>query len=500
MKKRILSVLLVAVMVMAILPLAAATEDTKDPTPVGMSVDGFNTTDIYGNPVDSSIIGEYELTFMNFWATWCGPCTSEMPYIQQLYEEYHDLGLNVLGLLCESGGCTPQGAAAYCEANGITYTTVRADSVLNSVINNSGGYIPVSYVINKEGDILAYHVGSMSYAQILDFVMPHFPRPEPEAITITPDSAEVSVNKMTQFTLEYEPVNAEHIPAEWSSSDESIATVTDGGLVTGISEGEVTITATLANGITDTATVTVTASTGAPEAPYYVPATEITDGKTYLIVANYQGAYYMMSNSEVINGRLRLAGVQVDAEDMYMDEDGSILILNAEEDVQWTLIPNEDDPTGYDVMNIGNENFLSTVKDGGIFRLGLKSKSKVYWHVIDGMLAASEDGYTDDRRFVSYYADAALDDGPSFDLLNSDHQDFITPIFYELVTDGSDYALGDVNMDGLVNTGDASMVLRYAVGLDTMSDAQLALADFNGDELVNTGDASGILRVAVGLE
>lgn len=498
MKKRILSVLLVAVMVMAILPLATATEETK--SPVGMSVAGFDTTDLYGNPVDSSIIGEYELTFMNYWATWCGPCTSEMPYIQQLYEEYQPLGLNVLGLLCEGNGCTPQSAAAYCEANGITYTTVRPDSVLNRVINNSGGYIPVSYVVNKEGEILAYHVGSMTYAQILEFVMPYFPRPEPEAITIAPDSAEISENRMTQFTLEYEPVNAERIPAEWSSSDESIATVTEGGLVTGISEGEVTITATLANGLTDTATVTVTASTGELEAPYYVPATEITDGKTYLIVANYQGGYYMMSNTEVINGRLRLDGIQVAAEDMYLREDGTIVILNAEADVQWTLTPNEDDPTGYDVMNIGNEMFLSTVKNSGIYRLGLKSKSKVYWHVIDGMLAASEDGYTDDRRFVSYYADEDVDDEPNFDLLNSDHADFITPIFYELVSDGSNYELGDVNMDGLVNTGDASMVLRYAVGLDTMSDEQLALADFNGDELVNTGDASGILRVAVGLE
>ena len=29
-----------------------------------------------------------KVIFLNFWATWCGPCRSEMPEIQKLYEEY----------------------------------------------------------------------------------------------------------------------------------------------------------------------------------------------------------------------------------------------------------------------------------------------------------------------------------------------------------------------------------------------------------------------------
>ncbi len=61
------------------------------------------------------------------------------------------------------------------------------------------------------------------------------------------------------------------------------------------------------------------------------------------------------------------------------------------------------------------------------------------------------------------------------------------------------YDTGDVNMDGNVNTGDAALVLRYAVSLETLTDEQLILSDFNADYRVDTGDAAAILRFAVGL-
>ena len=35
---------------------------------------------------------------LNFWATWCHPCVSEMPYIQQVYEEWSDKGLVLLAI------------------------------------------------------------------------------------------------------------------------------------------------------------------------------------------------------------------------------------------------------------------------------------------------------------------------------------------------------------------------------------------------------------------
>ena len=37
--------------------------------------------------------------FLNFWATWCGPCRNEMPEIQKIYEEIYTLCLNMEGMM-----------------------------------------------------------------------------------------------------------------------------------------------------------------------------------------------------------------------------------------------------------------------------------------------------------------------------------------------------------------------------------------------------------------
>lgn len=59
--------------------------------------------------------------------------------------------------------------------------------------------------------------------------------------------------------------------------------------------------------------------------------------------------------------------------------------------------------------------------------------------------------------------------------------------------------IGDVDGDGEVSSIDARNTLRNAVGLDTLTDAQLKAADFNSDGNVSSVDARGILRRAVGL-
>lgn len=58
---------------------------------------GFPLPDLKGKMISPA---DYrgKIVFVNFWATWCGPCRHEIPDFLQLYQQYHDKGLEILGV------------------------------------------------------------------------------------------------------------------------------------------------------------------------------------------------------------------------------------------------------------------------------------------------------------------------------------------------------------------------------------------------------------------
>lgn len=61
-----------------------------------------------------------------------------------------------------------------------------------------------------------------------------------------------------------------------------------------------------------------------------------------------------------------------------------------------------------------------------------------------------------------------------------------------------EYEIGDVDLNGIVNVSDATLVQYYASSIKELSDYQLSLADVNGDGVVNVLDATQIQRILVG--
>ena len=63
-----------------------------------------------------------------------------------------------------------------------------------------------------------------------------------------------------------------------------------------------------------------------------------------------------------------------------------------------------------------------------------------------------------------------------------------------------EYVLGDVTMDGKINSSDARLALRAAAKVETLTELQQKLADVDADGKVKAGDARTILRIAAKLE
>jgi len=57
--------------------------------------DSQNVLEITDDNFDDEVAGSGELTMVDFWATWCGPCRIIAPVVEELADDYADKGLRV---------------------------------------------------------------------------------------------------------------------------------------------------------------------------------------------------------------------------------------------------------------------------------------------------------------------------------------------------------------------------------------------------------------------
>lgn len=129
-------------------------EDKKIAAPV------FNVYDVSGNAISTETFLDKPVV-LNFWATWCGPCQSEMPMLNSAYEKYKDSVNFVMLNLAEPGGEDPASVSGYLNENGYTFP-VYYDSGAEGAYAYGISSIPATVFIDKDGNIASAYRGAMS--------------------------------------------------------------------------------------------------------------------------------------------------------------------------------------------------------------------------------------------------------------------------------------------------------------------------------------------------
>ena len=122
------------------------TEEAKDMAPdfVVYDADGneVSLADFRGKPV-----------ILNFWASWCGPCKSEMPDFQEVYDEYGEEVHFLMVNLTDGGDETVESASNYIENNGYDFP-VYFDEDLSAARAYVVNSVPRTYFIDAEGHLV----------------------------------------------------------------------------------------------------------------------------------------------------------------------------------------------------------------------------------------------------------------------------------------------------------------------------------------------------------
>ena len=172
MKRSLVILLAFALFAACSLPCAfASPEDWQ-----GKTLPDFSVKTINGDTFTlSESLKTHDLVLINLWATWCGPCRMEFPYLETAWEQYGSR-VDVIALSIESSDSFDV-LRRFANEYSLNFAIGRDETNIFGMIG--GTAIPTTLIVDKDMRIVAVEIGSKSsvdeFAALFDSLLSAYP-------------------------------------------------------------------------------------------------------------------------------------------------------------------------------------------------------------------------------------------------------------------------------------------------------------------------------------
>jgi peroxiredoxin len=131
---------------------------------VGKPAPRLVVKDVEGNTLRiDELRGRYVL--IDFWATWCAPCVSELPRVQTAYAKYHDAGFEVVGVSLDE---TKAAVQDFVRTRKLPWRQIHNASCGGDFVEGFGvGSIPATFLLDPQGTIIRLELRGPALDQVL---------------------------------------------------------------------------------------------------------------------------------------------------------------------------------------------------------------------------------------------------------------------------------------------------------------------------------------------
>lgn len=136
------------------IPIAVADTPARPAGTLNTIAPDFTRTDLSGRPLQLNQF-KGRVVLLNFWATWCGPCITEIPVFSRWQHRYGAAGLQVIGVSMDDDETAVKRFVA---KHNVSYPILMGDAKLGESFGGVFG-LPQSFLIDARGRIVLRSVG-----------------------------------------------------------------------------------------------------------------------------------------------------------------------------------------------------------------------------------------------------------------------------------------------------------------------------------------------------